>query len=121
VNLAGVVRQGAGREPGLVTVKIATSFSGPPSGRLAIEIEGHPVAEGGVSLSSSRVTLGSGTAPTAYHGQILALNGNRLIANVTNSERQHLLLRVALGIEAAAGTVSGTLAASSTATGAGEQ
>jgi hypothetical protein len=78
------------------------------------------VAEGGVSLSSSRVTLCSGTAPTAYRGQILALNGNRLIANVTNSERQHLLLRVALAIEAGAGTVSGTLAASSTATGAGD-
>jgi hypothetical protein len=121
VNLSGSVRQVAGKEPGLVTVKIATSFSGPPSGRLDIEIEGHPVAEGGVSLSGSRVTLGSATAPAAYRGQILALNGNRMVANVTNGERQQLLLRVSLGIEAGAGTVSGTLAGSSNAAGSGDR
>jgi hypothetical protein len=115
VSLSGSVNQAAGPAPGLVTVKIATSFSGPPSGRLDIEINGHPVAEGGVSLSSSRVTLGSATAPTAYSGHIQALNGNRLIASVTDGEGRRLLLRVALAIEAGAGTVSGTLAASSTA------
>jgi hypothetical protein len=121
VNLSGSVNQVAGPAPGLVTVKIATGFSGPPSGRLDIEIDGHPVAEGGVSLSSSRVTLGSATAPNAYRGQILALNGNRLIANVTNGEGRRLNLRVTLAIEAGAGSVSGTLAASSTTAGRGNQ
>jgi hypothetical protein len=120
VNLAGSITQTAGPQPGLVTVKIATSFSGPPSGRLDIEIDGHPVAEGGVSLNSSRVTLRSATAATAYRGQIRALNGNRLLASVTNGEGRHLVLRVALSIEAGAGTVSGTLAASSSSAGGGE-
>jgi hypothetical protein len=121
VSLSGSIRQVSGPEQGLVTVKIATSFSGPPSGHLDIEIDGQPVAEGGgVSLSSSRVTLGSATAPTIYRGQILAVNGNRLIARVTDGEGQPLLLRVALGIDAGAGTVSGTLAASSS-TGAGHE
>jgi hypothetical protein len=72
VNLSGNISQVAGPAPGLVTVKIATNSSGPPSGRLDIEINGHPVAEGGVSLCSSQVTLGSTTVPTAYRGQILA-------------------------------------------------
>jgi hypothetical protein len=62
-------------------------------------------------LSSSRVTLG-GTAPTIYRGQVLTLNGNRLIAKVTDGEGQSLFLRVTLGIDAGAGTVGGTLAAS---------
>jgi hypothetical protein len=120
VNLSGTIRQVSGPGQGLVTVKIATSFSGPPSGHLDIEIDGQPVEEGGVSLSSSRVTLGGATAATIYRGQILALNGNRLIASVTDGEGQRLSLRVALGIDAAAGTVSGTLAASAT-TGAGNE
>jgi hypothetical protein len=118
VTLAGTIRQVSGAEPGLVTVKIATGFSGPPSGHLDIEIDGHPVEEGGVSLSSSRVTLVSATAPTIYRGQILALNGTRLIARVMDGKGQPLSLRVALGIDAGAGTVSGTLAATSAA-GAG--
>jgi hypothetical protein len=121
VSISGSISQVAGPQPGLVTVKIATRFSGPPPGRLDIEIDGHPVAEGGVSLSSSRVTLGNPTAPTDYRGQILSLNGNRLIASVANGEGRRLLLRVALGIEAGAGTVSGTLAASSTAASAGDR
>jgi Ferric reductase like transmembrane component len=120
VNLSGSIRQVAGPAPGLVTVKIATSFSGPPAGRLDIEIDGQPVAEGGVSLSSSRVTLSGATTPTTYRGQILTLNGNRLIASVTDGEGQRLFLQAALGIDAGAGTVSGTLAASSTAGAGGE-
>jgi hypothetical protein len=112
VNLTGGIRQVAGPAPGLVTVKIATSFSGPPAGRLDIEIDGQPVGEGGVSLTSSRVTLGGASAPTIYRGQILTLNGTRLVAKVTGGEGQSLFLRVNLGIDAGAGTVSGTLAAS---------
>jgi DMSO/TMAO reductase YedYZ heme-binding membrane subunit len=112
VNLSGGIRQIAGPAQGLVAVKIATSFSGPPAGRLDIEIDGQPTGEGGVSLSSSRVTLGGATAPTIYRGQILTLNGTRLIAKVTDGKGQSLFLRVNLGIDAEAGTVRGTLAAS---------
>jgi sulfoxide reductase heme-binding subunit YedZ len=122
VSLSGSVKQVSGPGPGLVAVKIATSFNGPPAGRLDIEIDGQPLGEGGVSLRSSRVTLGSAppATPVLYHGRILALNGSHLVASVRSSEGHSLSLQVALAVNTGAGTVSGTLAASPTATEGGE-
>jgi Ferric reductase like transmembrane component len=120
VSLSGSIKQGPGPGPGLVAVKIATSFSGSVAGRLDIEIDGPPVGEGGVSLRSSHVTLGSPPTPMVYHGSIVALNGNRLLARVRSSDGRSLSLQVALAVNAGAGTVSGTLAASPTSSGGGE-
>lgn len=120
VRLSGSIKQGPGPGPGLVAVKIATSFSGSVAGRLEIEIDGQPVGEGGVSLRSSSVTLGSTPTPVVYRGKIVALNGNRLLASVRSSDGQSLSLQVALAINAGAGTVSGTLIASPGAPRTGE-
>jgi len=114
VSVSGSIKQGPGPVPGLVAVKIATSFSGPPSGRLDIEIDGQPVGEGGVSLRSSHVTLDSSSTPTIYRGRIVALNGTRLLARVLSSDGHGLSLQLALAVDSGAGTVSGTLAASTT-------
>ncbi len=122
VSLSGSIKQGSGPGPGLVAVKIATRFSGPPAGRLDIEIDGQPVGGGGVSLRSSHVTLGSAppAAPVLYHGRILALNGSRLVASVRSSEGHNLSLQVNLAVNTGAGTVSGTLSASPTTSEGGE-
>ena len=120
VSLSGSIKQGPGPGPGLVAVKIATSFSGSVAGRLDIEIDGQPVGEGGVSLRSSRVTLGSSPTPVVYRGRIVSLNGNRLAASVRSSDGRSLSLQVALAVNAGAGTVNGTLAASPTSSGGGE-
>jgi Ferric reductase like transmembrane component len=120
VSLSGSIKQGSGPGPGLVAVKIATSFSGPPSGRLDIEIDGRPVGEGGVSLGSSHVTLHSTSTAAVYRGRIVALNGSRLVASVRSSEGHSLSLQVNLAVNTGAGTVSGTLSASPTASEGGE-
>lgn len=120
VSLSGSVHQVPGPAPGLVAVKIATSFSGPPSGRLDIEIDGRPIGASGVSMSSSRVTLGSGSTPTIYRGRIVALNGTRLLASVLRGDGHRLSLQVALAVDSRAGTVTGTLAASPTEAAGGE-
>ncbi|HZL48859.1 MAG TPA: ferric reductase-like transmembrane domain-containing protein [Solirubrobacteraceae bacterium] len=120
VSLSGSIKQGSGPGPGLVAVKIATSFSGPPAGRLDIEIDGRPVGEGGVSLGSSHVTLRSTSTATVYRGRIVALNGSRLVASVRSSEGHDLSLQVNLAVNTGAGTVSGTLAAAPTTSEGGE-
>jgi hypothetical protein len=122
VSLSGNIKQGSGPGPGLVAVKIATSFKGPPAGQLHIEIDGEPLGEGGVSLRSSRVTLGSAApaTPVLYQGRIVALNGSRLVASVRSSEGHSLSLQVTLAVNARAGTVSGTLSASPTTSGGRE-
>jgi Ferric reductase like transmembrane component len=117
VSILGSIKQGPGPAAGLVAVKIATTFTGPPSGRLDIEIDGQPVGAGGVSLRSSSVTLGSSSTPTIYRGRIVALNGTRVVARVRSSDGHRLSLQVALAVNSGAGTVSGTLAA---AAGGGE-
>jgi hypothetical protein len=120
VNLSGTIKEGPGPGSGLVAVKIATSFSGSVAGRLDIEIDGPPVGEGGVALRDSSVTLGSPPTPVVYHGKIVALNGNRLLARVQSNEGRSLSLQVALSVNAGAGTVTGTLAASPASSGNGE-
>lgn len=122
VSLSGSVKQGSGPGPGLVAVKIATSFNGPPAGQLHIEIDGQPLGEGGVSLRSSRVTLGNAppATPMLYKGRIVALNDSHLVASVRSSDGHSLSLQVSLAVNMGAGTVSGTLAASPTTTGSGE-
>jgi Ferric reductase like transmembrane component len=120
VSLSGTIKQGPGPGPGLAAVKIATSFSGPPSGRLDIEIDGQPVGGGGVSLRSSHVTLHITSTPAIYRGRIVALNGSRLVASVRSSEGHGLSLQVNLAVDTGAGTVSGTLAASPTTSEGGE-
>ena len=115
-SISGSIKQGSGPGPGLVAVKIATSFSGPPTGRLDIEIDGRPVGGGGVSLRSSHVMLHSTSTPAIYRGRIVALNGSRLVASVRSGDGHSLSLQVALAVDTGAGTVSGTLAASPTAT-----
>jgi sulfoxide reductase heme-binding subunit YedZ len=111
VNISGSIKQGPGPAAGLVAVKIATIFTGPPAGRLDIEIDGQPVGAGGVSLNSSSVTLGSSSTPTIYRGRIVALNGTRIAASVRSSDGHRLSLQVVLAVDSGAGTVSGTLAA----------
>ena len=120
VSLSGSIKQGSGPGPGLVAVKIATSFSGPPAGRLDIEIDGRPVGEGGVSLGSSHVTLHNTSTAAVYRGRIVALNGSRLVASVRSSEGHSLSLQVTLAVNTGAGTVSGTLSATPATTGGGE-
>ena len=120
VSLSGGIKQGSGPGPGLVAVKIATSFSGPPAGRLDIEIDGRPVGEGGVSLGSSHVTLRSTPTAAVYRGRIVALNGSRMVASVRSSEGHGLSLQVALAVDAGAGTVSGTLSAAPATSEGGE-
>lgn len=114
-SLSGAVKQGQGPAPGLVSVQITTSFTGSVAGRLEIEIVGPPAPGGGVALRHSSVTLGSPPTPVSYHGDILALNGDRLLANVRDGEGHSLSLQVALAVNARAGTVSGTVSASPTA------
>jgi hypothetical protein len=120
VSLSGSIKQGSGPGPGLVAVKIATSFSGPPAGRLDIEIDGQPSGEGGVSLGSSHVTLRGTSTAAVYRGRIVALNGSHMVASVRGSEGHSLSLQVALAVNTGAGTVSGTLSASPTTSEGGE-
>ncbi len=114
-SLTGTIEQAPEPARGQVAVHIATSFAGAFAGRLEIELDGPALQGGGVALRHSSVTLGSPPTPVTYRGSITALDGGRLLADVSDGEGHHLLLQVALETSAEAGTVTGTLVASPSA------
>lgn len=111
-ELSGTVRQGRGSVRGQVAVHIGTSFTAPVAGRLEIQIDGPALPGGGVAMRSSSVTLSAPPTPASYRGSIVALTGNRLLAEVSDAEGHRLSLQVVLAVNPEAGTVTGTLAAS---------
>ena len=110
-SFSGSIKQEAGSAPGLVAVKIASAFTGPVSGQLAITIEGQPLSDGGVQMSSSQVTLGLGSAPQQYRGQIVQLSGNHLVALVSRGDGHRLSLGVSLTTDPGSGSVRGRMSA----------
>jgi len=112
--LTGTVTQGPLPDPRLVAVRISSSFSGPVSGHLAIEIDGEPISGGGVELRTSHVTLTPAPPALPYEGMIVALRENRIMARVRRAGAGRLTLQVVLQIDQATSHVGGTLASSPT-------
>lgn len=109
-SLSGTLKEGPGSGPGQVAVHLATSFTATTPGRLEIEIDGQALPGGGVSMRHSRVSLLSPPAPS-YLGSIVQLEGNRLLANVSDAGGHHLSLEATLEVNPGAGTVTGSVLA----------
>jgi len=111
-TLAGTVAQAPLPDPRLVAVRISTSFSGPVSGHLAIEIDGTPLPGGGVQMRSGHVTLTPAPPALPYEGAIVALHENQIVAGVRRVGAGRLTLEVLVQVDQASRRVSGTLASS---------
>jgi hypothetical protein len=105
--LTGTIKQEQG--PELETVTIATTFGGSPSGALRVTIQGQALEGGGVSLSASKVTLGTGSSPELYRGRIMQLNGDRIAATVRSASGHQLSLDITLRTSSDEATVAGTM------------
>jgi hypothetical protein len=109
-RLAGTFRNGR-RPGGLASVDLSMSFRGGASGVADVRLEGNPLPDGGVRMTGSQVTLGPFSRPSAYRGRILALEGSRLLAAVTDSAGRHLRVGMTLSLDPAAQSVTGTVSA----------
>jgi sulfoxide reductase heme-binding subunit YedZ len=99
-TVAGSFTTSAPDASGLVTVEIRGQLSG--GANLPFDLVLHGTQEGqGVRLSSSQVTVGPGT------GQIVALNGDRVVA-VVHSGTSSMSLTMRLGLDQSTGRVDGT-------------
>jgi hypothetical protein len=95
---------------GLVQVDIQLALAGQPLNAFDIRIDGQPLNDGGVEMTSSAVTLGTAAKPTMYRGRVTALAGTSIQARVS-STRGSLVLLARLQIDPSSGRVTGTLTA----------
>jgi hypothetical protein len=96
---------------GLVDVDIRAAMRGSVAGTLEIQILGQPLGGGGVSMSSSEVSVGPESQPLLYRGKVAALNGPQILANVSNGSDSGRL-RVRLSLAGSGQRVSGTITGS---------
>ncbi|HWX75237.1 MAG TPA: hypothetical protein VNZ05_08020, partial [Solirubrobacteraceae bacterium] len=110
-RLAGSIRQEPGPASGLLSVDIATTFGGSPSGQLRVVIEGQALSSGGVALNGSHVTLGPSSTPTLYRGRVAQLSGNHIVATVRSADGQALSLAITIQTSPGESSVTGTMSA----------
>lgn len=107
-TLTGTIAQQRSADGSRTTLELALTLGGGASGALNLQLSGRAVA-GGVTLESSRVTLGPTGSPQLYRGRVTALAGQRLAALVRRGNGSALRLDLQLAI--AGSTVTGALAA----------
>jgi sulfoxide reductase heme-binding subunit YedZ len=82
--LGGTVTESSGAS-GIAEVDLSMRITGGADGRAEVLLEGTPLASGGVSVRTSRVTLGPASDPRRYRGRVVLLNGRDLRAETTDS------------------------------------
>lgn len=109
VPIRGTVSETGPGSDGLVTVGLTASAAGGAKGLLHVKLRGLPLENGGVQMTGSSVSFGPRQAPGAYSGQIVSLEGLRLVAAVRNSAGASLDLTADLSIDASTRALSGSL------------
>jgi len=94
---------------GSVRVDIALVVANSSLGTLHVRIDGTPVAGGGVQMTASTVSIGTSSSPALFSGAVTALDGTQIGARVTSGDGHSLTLTVALSLDPASGTATGTL------------
>jgi hypothetical protein len=105
-RLRGTIVQSRPDSSGQVTVSIDLAAR---VGLVRVWIRGAPLMGGGVQVYDSRVSFGTATVPNLYVGTLDSLAGARLDAVLHSGSGSALDLALALGIDRATGTVSGSL------------
>jgi hypothetical protein len=93
---------------GGATVRLSLGLRRGPLSRMNVQLFGHAVGGGGISLTSSRVTLGTPSRPAAYRGAVTSLNGGRIDARLNGSGGSRVTVALALRIDRGSGSVAGT-------------
>jgi sulfoxide reductase heme-binding subunit YedZ len=106
---------------GRVTIRLSAALSGGATGSLDVELRGRPLATGGVYLDQGTVGVGPTSQPDLYHGQVVALQGDELIADVRGDSGPGLELRMRLSVDRSSGHVTGTLRAVTAERGTGDR
>ena len=106
--MTGTVSQGPAGE-GLYAVDISLTVRGHSLNALAVHLRCQQLSDGGLQMTSSRVTLGNSSDPSQYQGSVTALDGTNLTARVSDAAGRVLTLALRLRIDPESGSVTGLL------------
>lgn len=81
--LGGTVTESSGAS-GVARVELAMRMTGGASAAADVVLEGPPLQSGGVSVQSSRVTLGPTSDPHRYRGRVVSLQGTDIETEATD-------------------------------------
>jgi sulfoxide reductase heme-binding subunit YedZ len=107
--IRGTVSETGPGSDGLVTVGLSADAAGGAKGVLHVTLHGVPLEGGGVQMTGSSVSFGPRQAPQAYSGQIVSLEGSRIVATVQDSSGASLDLTADLQIDESTRALSGSL------------
>jgi hypothetical protein len=107
-NLAGTLQASANSTASVETVTLDSTLAGGTDGKVHLTLQGQPLEDGGINMSSGATSFGPSTQPNLYQGPVLELSGNRLIASVKSSGKQPLRLTLDLQTDPTSNAVSGT-------------
>jgi hypothetical protein len=100
-------------------IAFGAAARGPLPAVLRLTLWGAQTGEGGVSMTDSAVRF-EPSGLGSYTGKVVGLQGNQVIADVTDASGAHLRLSLLLQIDGAAGTFTGSVHGDSDASGGGE-
>jgi DMSO/TMAO reductase YedYZ heme-binding membrane subunit len=106
-TLAGTVSQTSGSN-GLVDVHLDGSLRGRVKGTLRLTLEGVPLDEGGVSMTSSGVAFAA-AGTQVFQGRIVGLSGNKVAARLSDPSGRSLALTLVVAVNPSSGALSGTV------------
>ena len=106
-SLAGTLTVSGPDSHGNETITIKTSLTDGADGSLLIVLRGTALDDGGVSLTSSTVTLTGADHTDSYSGSVTELRGSTVAADVQSAAGSKLSLEMRLSIDDA--QVSGTV------------
>ena len=112
-RLSGNLTESQADSNGLVDVHVESRIAGSLRGRLRLVLQGIPLDGGGVSMTASGVAFAALGSTSVYQGEIIALDGNRIGARVSDGSGKTLDLSIVLDVEPGSRSVSGTLQGSS--------
>lgn len=104
IESKGIVEQHQSSD-GTTRIVIRLRLDGPPRGALRIDLQGQAVG-GGVSLQASGVSFVPATTRAIYLGSVTGLQGNLVVAKVTDHAGDTLQISARLTLDGTSGTAT---------------
>jgi acyl-coenzyme A thioesterase PaaI-like protein len=84
-------------------------------GNLRLTLWGQPAENGGVAMTASNVAFAAAGTTSAYAGQVVSLDGNRVEAQLTNAAGAKADLTLDLQLDRSSNAISGSVRGTTTA------